>query len=600
MSMERELQTMGTVRERPAPLVFGPPARPLFGFFHAPQGSVTRATGIVLCNPLGYEAMCTHLAYRQLAERLAAKGFPALRFDYEGTGDSSGHPHEPGRVSAWLASIDYAIEELRSRAGVSSFCLFGVRFGATLAAVAASKRTDVEDVILWAPATKGRVYVRELRAFRMLKEKEAPKPRLDGDEEVAGYLFDKATVTDMSALDLLAGSDHVAKRALVIAREGVVGGEDKLTAHLAKTGAEVTTLVESGYAKMMRDPQETVVPFETLDTIINWLPDRTEDRAAPPSRRPDTTWTTATPAGNLVREQAIEFGDGQRLFGILSEPTERPVIAGSPAVLFLNVGANHRVGPNRMYVAMARDLAALGYRCLRFDVGGLGDSRPAPNAPGARLYSKDSVADVRAAMDLLGRMRDTQRFVVVGLCSGAYLAFHTTIEDTRVAGQVLLNPQTFEWKEGDSLELSMRKSFMSTRYYARAILKPAVWKRALTGGVNLHGIALVLGERLATAAKNGVHALGEKVLGRTGPQTEIRRAFHAMSDRGVESLLVFSFNDGGLDMIAKHLGSNVRAMRGKKNFHFEIVDGADHTFTPLNSQRVLHNLITGYVTRLFQ
>jgi hypothetical protein len=39
-----------------------------------------------------------------------------------------------------------------------------------------------------------------------------------------------------------------------------------------------------------------------------------------------------------------------------------------------NMGANHRIGPRRINVKLARVLAARGVSSLRFDLGGVGDS----------------------------------------------------------------------------------------------------------------------------------------------------------------------------------------------------------------------------------
>ncbi len=588
----------------PTPVVFGPAGGGLFGFYHPPGGARARSTGLVLCNPLGYDAMCTHRAYRHLAERAAERGFPALRFDYEGTGDSSGRPDTPNRVRAWLDSVAAATSELRSRSGVGAVALFGVRFGATLAAISATERQDVDALVLWAPCASGRAYVRELRAFRLIKAKDAPKPSPVGGEEVAGYLFDPATVADMTALDLLARPEERAARRVLVVPKGPPSGEARLAAHLKATGAEVTVAADSGYDLMMRDPQDTIVPTDTLDEIVGWLAagdvaDATPGAPRGTSSAPVLSATAAS--GAVVREEAVQFGAGDRLFGIVTDPVGQPgpQAEGPPAILFLNVGANHRVGPNRMYVSMARDLAALGYLGFRFDVAGLGDSRIAPGAPDNRLYSKDSVVDVKAAMDLLESTRGAKRFILMGLCSGAYLAFHTAVEDPRVVGQVLLNPQTFEWKEGDTLELSMRKSFLSTRYYARSLLEPAMWKRLLGGRVDVRGVVGVLRERVAAQAVARAVSLRARFAGERAPQSDVERAFVAMSDRGVASLLVFSFDDGGLDMIEQHLGRNVRKMASRKNFHFEIVDGADHTFTPIDSQHALHGIVTRYVTASF-
>jgi hypothetical protein len=50
-------------------------------------------------------------------------------------------------------------------------------------------------------------------------------------------------------------------------------------------------------------------------------------------------------------------------------------------------------------------------------------------------------------------------------------------------------------------------------------------------------------------------------------------------------------------MIEKHLGQRARKMRGRNNFTLEIVDGADHTFTPLESQVKLEHLVTEFMRR---
>src|SRR4051812_48353772 len=93
-------------------LIFGPSERRCFGWFHAPLEGMTRNTGVVLCRPLGYEGTCAYETVTRLAEYLAAVGFAVLRFDYHGTGDSTGSDADEGRVEAWLGSVQAAIEEV--------------------------------------------------------------------------------------------------------------------------------------------------------------------------------------------------------------------------------------------------------------------------------------------------------------------------------------------------------------------------------------------------------------------------------------------------------------------------------------------------------
>jgi hypothetical protein len=410
-------------------------------------------------------------------------------------------------------------------------------------------------------------------------------------------------VADLSAIDLLEGKARLASRVLIVPRDDLAGPEGRLARHLEGAGVETHLMDAPGYARMMRDAQDTVVPFPTLDRMIDWLTEgkRPEVHHVHPPKSMRSVLVANGPGQRLaVREHYVRFGADERLFGIANEPTGGAPKPDRPAIVFLNVGANHHVGPNRMYVSLARELASLGFLGFRFDVAGLGDSKSAPGAPENRLYSKDSVADVNAALNFLHERFQIGRFILVGLCSGAYLAFHTCIEDARVVGEVLLNPQTFEWKEGDSLELSMRKSFLSTRYYLRAFFNPVVWKRAIRGKVNVRAVMGILRERFVARTKADVGRIAHHLRGHGEPQTEIEQAFHAMSRRGVDSLLVFSFSDGGIDMIEKHLGRDVRKMRGDKNFRFEIVEGADHTFTPIDSQATLHELLTRHIVSRFR
>ena len=53
---------------------------------------------MVLCYPGGQEYIRSRRAFRQLAIRLSSAGFPVLRFDYHGCGDSSGDDDE-GKIS---------------------------------------------------------------------------------------------------------------------------------------------------------------------------------------------------------------------------------------------------------------------------------------------------------------------------------------------------------------------------------------------------------------------------------------------------------------------------------------------------------------------
>lgn len=76
---------------------------------------------MVFCHPLGDEYIRFHRAYRQLAVRLSQVGFPVLRFDLYGCGDSSGDSAEI-TVQQWLTDIATAVAEIRRSGGGTPAC----------------------------------------------------------------------------------------------------------------------------------------------------------------------------------------------------------------------------------------------------------------------------------------------------------------------------------------------------------------------------------------------------------------------------------------------------------------------------------------------
>lgn len=135
------------------PFYFVESARPLYGVHHPPRGSTARSAGVVLCYPFAQEYMRAHRAFRQLSMLLSAEGFHVIRFDYSGTGDSSGDARDVS-LASWDEDVQTAIEELMDTAAVESVWLVGLRLGGALALRAAA-RPEVRGVVLWDPVVRG-------------------------------------------------------------------------------------------------------------------------------------------------------------------------------------------------------------------------------------------------------------------------------------------------------------------------------------------------------------------------------------------------------------------------------------------------------------
>jgi pimeloyl-ACP methyl ester carboxylesterase len=586
---------------QPVPIAFGPRASQTLGFYHRPAPGLTRDVGIVLCSPLGYEAMCTQRTYRHMASRLAAAGFPTLRFDYHGTGDSAGKPSAGARLREWLENVDAAIEELEFVVGVSAVHLIGVRLGATLASIMAARRTDVQALVLWSPCFSGRTYVRELRALGALQNgAHSAHARLAGDA-VAGYWLNASTLDDVSQVDLRSTRAPCIERALIVPRGDIGDGAERLAARFADRGIEATVWPGPGYARMMRDPQDAAVPHAAIEAIVSWLSStrRTGDTASSAQRIRGTVALTPHQAAQpLLREEPVRFGSRGDLFGVLTRPARGLRYGDRPAVLFLNAGATHRVGPGRLYVSLARRLAGSGYVCLRLDRAGLGDSTTRRIGMEGRVYCNDQLEDVQAAITFLAT-RAASRAVVVGVCSGAFAAFRAAVADPRIAGQVLINPQSLEWVDRDPQTCEARVSYKSTRHYLDATLRQEVWARLLRRDLDVLSVAAVLRDRVAARGERALARLSAALQGLPLPQSEVEVAFCALADRGVRSLLVVAANDGSRDMLEDHLGRGATRLRKSANVRMEVVTGADHTFTSRGAQRGLTRLVTRFVERAF-
>lgn len=142
------------------PFFFGNSSHPLYGVYHPPSALPHKKEAVLLCPPFGQEYMRSHRAYRQLTLLLNKKGFPVLRFDYRGTGDSYGNL-EDTNLSDWLEDINVATEELKQTAQVDSVSIVGLRLGGLLAS-AASKELQIKRLVLWDTVASGKDYQEEL------------------------------------------------------------------------------------------------------------------------------------------------------------------------------------------------------------------------------------------------------------------------------------------------------------------------------------------------------------------------------------------------------------------------------------------------------
>jgi alpha-beta hydrolase superfamily lysophospholipase len=590
---------------RPVPASFGEPGRVISALYYPAAPGRQRDAVVVLCNAIGWEGIASSQTYRQLTARLASEGFGVLRFDYLGTGDSSGYDGDPGRLSAWLESVRSAIVEAKRLTGRQRVAVVGLHLGATLAALTAVQVGGVDSLVLWGPYTKGRAFVREARAFRALNDKGAdgfPRAEDHGGLESAGFLLTAETLESLGTLDLTTATRAAAAHVLVLGRD-TNGSELGLVKHLQGLGAQVEHGVASGWGPMMQEPRKSQVPRADLTRVVDFL--SSVHQLEPVALRAVTSESPSGPRAvelddrlGDVNESIISLDPDKRLYGVLTEG--RGIDAPNKvAVFLLNTAAHPRVGPNRMYVPFARAIAKRGMAALRFDLTGLGDSASAPEAEG-RIYGDVFVRDVVTAIDGMQKL-GFSRFALIGLCSGAYLAFHAALADSRVAAALMVNPQTFHWKDGDSLEIGQRNQILSTSFYQRALLDPDTWRRAITGDIDFRTIGRAMADRAKHRAELELKRLLTKAqLISPDSWVDVGQSFQQLLDRGTTTHLIYSANDEGIDHLSSQVGSRLKRLRKHERFNYTLIDGPDHTFTQIWAQARLQEVLVEQLSRRFR
>lgn len=248
------------------PFWIGDGPRSLYAALHACDGRPRAATGIVCVPPLLHEQPRSRRFVTEAASALAALGLPCLRFDFRGTGDSSGHGDELD-FAAMHGDLSRAVSVLKSRAGVERVALIAWR-GAALPTVTwlASGR-HVDQVILWEPITDGAGWLAELerqdageRATRPRPRPGVPRTAEPEDGQLMGFAASRTLRRDLAATTLQRRIPHGIP-AWAVTREATTLPVDAARTWTLPAGAPTF----AGGASM----EATLFLSPTLESVVN-------------------------------------------------------------------------------------------------------------------------------------------------------------------------------------------------------------------------------------------------------------------------------------------------------------------------------------------
>ncbi|MFV0281975.1 MAG: alpha/beta fold hydrolase [Rhodoblastus sp.] len=571
-------------------LPLGPASLPFafregFAYIHPASGP----TGVVFCASWGYEALCAHRSGVEFAAMLADAGYPTLRFDYPGAGNSA-LDLEGRKLDEWIQAVVAATDLLRTTCGVKDVVLAGFGLGCLTAAEAVAQGLAVKGVILFVPPRSGRRYIRETQALAAMIAADDDGSELvrPGDIAIAGFVMPAAFAEETRKLDLDRLQLPPGAFCIFADKPGIETGDQ--IARLAANGADVRDCPLQGYAEIMVGPTMAATPVGAFQRVIGFLREFAPVRQAYGATA-ELPAQDAIIAGDGFVETAARFGEGERLFGVLCRPASGAQGSDArkpPVVIMISVGRNAHIGWRRMNVENARLLARQGVASLRFDLSGIGDSAPRPGEPAQTIYTDWPPLDVSEAIDYLA----AQGFgpvVLFGVCSGAYVGLQTAINDGRVAGLLAANIYRLVWDSSESLEEALRYGNRRIAPAVSRMLTRERMKKILAGKAELMPAAAHLAKRIHR--RLGVIAM--RRLGGMGPRgalyAECMRRFDILRARNVATTLCYSDDDDGLAEVGDYFGRSWKGLDAYPNVRVVGMARCDHNLTPVQASVTVMN-----------
>jgi alpha-beta hydrolase superfamily lysophospholipase len=549
-----------------------------FGWLHLPKQGLSGRVAVLLCPGLKNDGLTGYRSYRLLAQALAAAGYPTLRFDYPGTGNSC-EPQTDALWAEWQQSIHTAALWLRYRSGADRLVLCGFRLGATLAAECVGRRADVAGLVLLAPVLRGRSYIRQLRVEAELQN---ATTATEGALELQELRLSAATVADIEQADLRRTALPAGMNVLVHAEM-----PSPVLSHCVGAwrgqGACVIEADFAGLEPLLRPTFMNHAAPIAASRIVAWLQQVLPSQPSAIQPAEEGGRAVLQPPGCI--EQPLHFGPGGRLFGMVCRPAQgtqpdRVVVIG-------NSSGDPHYGHARFGVELARRLAAEGIASLRMDFAGIADSRAEDDA-GTHVFEVDRSPDVSAAIDALHAL-GYRRFAVQGLCSGAYHAYHAGLADARVDTLLLVNLPMFEWCRGDPIEHLVYTTESPAHFLGNLRTREAwvrLWRRLRSERAGLLTRLALQGawlkSQISIFSGHVAHYLHLPVQ----PSAE-EAAMRRLAPRA-RTLFLAAEGDAGTQALAKAFGPN-RAPTGAT---LHVLPGLDHTLTaPHMRQTVISHLL---------
>ena len=222
------------------PVYFDCQKERLFGMHYKPrQNQESRSHAVLICHPLGHEYSRSYRNLQQFSLHLTKAGFDIFRFDYAGTGNSSGKPEE-AETSDYIQNINTAAQYIRQKSQSKKLSVIAVRMGAPL--VVQADIDELENLILWDPVVSGSNYISLLHEFHNAAlsklERYRVKRKVSALPQLFGFATSQSQESDLNKLVMPEFETNDARitsvNATVLVTSASYPDNEPEVAHLAK------------------------------------------------------------------------------------------------------------------------------------------------------------------------------------------------------------------------------------------------------------------------------------------------------------------------------------------------------------------------------
>lgn len=293
----------------------------------------------------------------------------------------------------------------------------------------------------------------------------------------------------------------------------------------------------------------------------------------------------ATSDTNPAHEEAffVINESEQALIGVWHEPGAETTLRDT-AIVMLHGWSGTRTGPHQMLTRAARAFAADGYRVLRFDFAGRGDS----DGDTETTTLATMADDVRDVLRWCEEEKQVSQVVLIGLCSGCEVALAAATRSSCVRGMALWSAPVFA--AGESSERKSRKRLHYAKEYARKLMRPSTYAKVIAGRLDTKSIGKALSGGGGAENKN----VEANVAGQLPPGWR-SAALKRFEKWKAPLLLVYGTGDPTTD---EALVWHRAQVQGRIEPQVHLVEGANHSYYGLAWEREVFSITLDWLARL--